>query len=498
MRSCGLSVNASLARIDAEIAELEELEADDLEREVCEASLAVFARRCWPILEPATPLKWGWALDAICAHLEAVTDGRIRRLLINVPPGSMKSLLTSVIWPAWEWGPKGLPQMRYLGTSHKEVLAVRDNTKCRRLIQSSWYQRLWPLVLTSDQNAKTKFENDKTGFREAMAFTGMTGSRGDRVILDDPHSVDDANSQIKLASDIVTFREALPSRVNNDQSAIVIIMQRLNEGDVSGVALELGYEHLCIPMRYEGERRPTCIGWSDPRTEPGELMFPERFPEAHVVELEQTLGDYACAGQLQQRPAPRKGGIFKPDNIEIIDALPAEGVTWLTGWDFAASVPRPGRDPDYTVGFKLGMLANGRWIIGDVARMRGTPDEVEACLVNTTKRHGRGCAVDLPQDPGQAGKSQVQQFTKKLAGYRVSSSPESGDKVQRAEPFAAQVNVGNVSMMRAPWNDDVINEMRMFPNGAHDDIVDASSRAFNALMAKGRPLVFTDELLRRI
>jgi predicted phage terminase large subunit-like protein len=144
------------------------------------------------------------------------------------------------------------------------------------------------------------------------------------------------------------------------------------------------------------------------------------------------------------------------------------------------------------------MQSNGRWIIGDVTRMRGSPDKVEECLLNTTRRHGRGCAVDLPQDPGQAGKAQVHHFTKMLAGFRVTSSPESGDKIQRAEAFAAQVNVGNVSMVRAPWNDDVINEMRVFPNGAHDDIVDSSSRAFNALSARGHGLVIPDELLRRV
>ena len=190
-------------------------------RELCRRSLGEFARQAWQVLEPSTELKWGWALDAICEHLEAVSSGEIRRLLANVPPGSMKSLLTGVIWPAWEWGPLGAASMRYLGTAHKQDLAVRDNMKCRRLIQSAWYQRLWPVILTSDQNAKTKFENDATGFREAMAFTSMTGSRGDRVILDDPHSVDDANSVAHLESAITTFREALPSRVNNDQSMIL-------------------------------------------------------------------------------------------------------------------------------------------------------------------------------------------------------------------------------------------------------------------------------------
>lgn len=479
-------MNASLASIDAEIARLEEEEADDLEREVCAESLAAFARRAWPVLEPATPLKWGWALDAICAHLEAVTDGRIRRLLMNVPPGSMKSMLTSVIWPAWEWGPKGMPQMRYLGTAHKQDLAVRDNMKCRRLIQSDWYQRLWPLPLVGDQNAKTKFENGNTGFREAMAFAGMTGSRGDRVILDDPHSVDDANSAAKLAGDIVTFREALPSRVNNEQSAIVIIMQRLNEGDVSSVALGLGYEHLCIPMRYEGERPATCIGWRDPRTIEGELMFPERFPAAQVEELENSLGPYAAAGQLQQRPAPRQGGIFKPDNLAVIDALPVDDeIEWVRGWDLAASVPKPGSDPDWTVGGKLGRGKSGRYYIADITRMRGGPDEVEATLKNTAGRDGKDPRISIPQDPGQAGKTQVLHFTRLLEGHRIKASPETGDKVTRAEPFAAQVNVGNVSMLRAPWNDALMAEMRVFPNGSHDDQVDALSRAFGEFVQPG-------------
>jgi predicted phage terminase large subunit-like protein len=292
--------------------ELEEVDWLAIEKEACGRSLATFAQEAWHVLEPATPMKWGWALDAICEHLEAVSHGEILRLLMNVPPGTMKSLLTGVVWPAWEWGPLGKPHLRYVGTAHKEPLAVRDSLKCRRLVQSAWYQRRWPLRLTGDQNAKTKFENAHTGFREAMAFGSMTGSRGDRVILDDPHSVDDANSETKLAADIVTFREALPSRVNNDESAIVIVMQRLNEADVSGTAIELGYEHLMIPMRYEPDRKcRTRIGWEDPRTKDGELMFPERFSEKSVKDLEQTLGEYAASGQLQQRPVPRGGGILK-------------------------------------------------------------------------------------------------------------------------------------------------------------------------------------------
>jgi hypothetical protein len=152
--------------------------------------------------------------------------------------------------------------------------------------------------------------------RQARAFTSMTGVRGDRVILDDPISADNANSAAKLEAARIAFTETLPTRVNSDKSAIVVIMQRLNEKDISGVIKEMGlpYTHLCIPMRFEPEHRcTTSIGWTDPRTVEGELMFPERFGEKQVAELEQTLGTYGTAGQLQQRPAPRGGGIINTD-----------------------------------------------------------------------------------------------------------------------------------------------------------------------------------------
>lgn len=283
-------------------------------------SLADFAKACWHVLEPATELKWDWPLDAICQHLEAVTSGEINRLLINVPPGCMKSLLVSVIWPAWEWTHPELRHYRYIGTSHSMGVATRDNLKCRRLIQSKWYQDRWPIVLTSDQNAKTKFENADTGFREAMAFTGMTGSRGDRVIIDDPLSVDEALSEVEIMNVATTFKEALPTRVNNDRSAIVVIMQRLAEGDPSGIILEkkLPYVHLMLPMRFEKDRRcVTRIGFRDPRTKDGELLFPARFSASNVLELETILGEFAAAGQLQQRPTPRGGGLFKRQFINL-------------------------------------------------------------------------------------------------------------------------------------------------------------------------------------
>lgn len=465
-------------------------EADRLavERELCRRSLAQFARLCWPVLEPSTPLKWGWALDAICEHLEAVTSGQIQRLLMNVPPGSMKSLLTGVIWPAWEWGPAGRPQHRFLGTAHSQTLAVRDNMKARRLIASQWYQSRWPTLLTSDQNAKTKFENDKTGFREAMAFTSMTGSRGDRVVLDDPISADNANSDAELENARITFTETLPTRVNNDKSAIVVIMQRLNERDTSGVIMDLGldYEHLMIPMRYEADRaKKTSIGWKDPRTKDGELMFPERFPEAQVTSLEKTLGSYATAGQLQQRPSPRGGAMLRRDWFEVVTAAPA-GCTWVRGWDLAATASN---GADWTAGVLIGRAPNGRFYIQDVRRAQATPANVRAMIKNTTTQDGEAWGavrIDLPQDPGQAGKAQAQDLVAMLSGFNAHASPETGDKITRAEPFAAQAEAGNVALVKGGWNAAFLDEIEAFPMGKHDDQVDATSRAFNAL-AKPQP-----------
>lgn len=468
--------------------------ADQATRELCSRSLAAFAKRAWHILEPSTPLRWGWALDAICEHLEAVTAGDLTRLLMNVPPGSMKSLLTGVIWPAWEWGPKGLSHHRFLGTAHKQDLAVRDNLKCRRLIRSEWYQKLWPVSLTSDQDAKTKFENDKTGFREAMAFTSMTGSRGDRVILDDPHSVDDANSPTKLAGDITTFREALPSRVNNDQSAIVIVMQRLHEQDVSAVAIDLGYEHLMIPMRFEQDRRcSTSIGWQDPRTVDGELMFPERFPEKQVGELEKTLGFYATAGQLQQRPAPRSGGMFQRNDFEIVDAIPAGRARTVRAWDFAATEVKPGTRPDWTVGLRM-TLVGDVFYVEDVIRGQWKPSKVEDTLTNTASQDGTAVGIRMPEDPGAAGKADAATKIRLLKGFSVKAVRPTGEKSIRARPASAQAEAGNVKLVRGAWNTTFLDEITVFPAGSHDDQVDAFADALNEL-ALGKAKHSTASLL---
>lgn len=451
-------------------------EADILavERELCRRSLAEFAKRAWHVLEPAAELKWGWALDAICEHLEAVTDGRITRLLMNVPPGSMKSLLTGVIWPAWEWGPRSMPEMRFVGTAHEETLAIRDNRKCRDLIKSEWYQKLWPLELSRDLDGKREFGNTKKGIRQARAFTSMTGVRGDRVILDDPISADNANSEAKLEAARIAFTETLPTRVNSDKSAIVVIMQRLNEKDISGVIQEMGlpYVHLCIPMRFEPDRRcVTSIGWVDPRETEGELMFPERFGEAQVAELEQTLGSYGSAGQLQQRPAPRGGGIIKTAWFRYYQSLPALEFRNI----HVDTAQKTGEENDYCVFQCWGRSMTGQAVLIDQIRDKWESPEL---IVNGRafwlKHKSAPLAAPLRAmkvEDKVSGTGLIQ--TLRREGIPVLPVQRDKDKISRGHDAAPFIESGNVLLpIDAPWLSDFLDEAGSFPGGAHDDQMD--------------------------
>lgn len=472
----------------------------NVEREYCRRSLANFARRAWPVLEPTTPLKWGWVLDAMCAHLEAVTFGDIRRLLINVPSGTMKSLLTSVIWPAWEWGPRGRPELRYLSTSHKQDLATRDNTKCRRLIQSEWYQTLWPVELTGDQNAKTKFENTATGFREAMAFTSLTGSRGDRVVLDDPHSVDDANSRVKLASDILTFREALPSRVNNDESAIVINMQRISVGDVSDVAIELGYAHLCIPMRFEAGRSKWSVGKGDPRTAEGELMFPERFSDDKVAELEAALGAHAVAGQLQQRPNPRGGRILKTEWFGFYAVMPRLTQRVV----YADTAQKTAERNDYSVLECWGKGEDGKIYLLDMIRGKWEAPELERRTVAFWAKQQDADAVCLGQlrqmkiEDKASGTGLIQKL-KTQAQIPVVGVQRNKDKYTRLLDVLGYIEAGYIMLpMTAAFTNDFVAECEAFTaddTHPHDDQVDPMIDAINDMLAASNATALWERMI---
>lgn len=464
---------------------------DELDKLDSEESLRRYIKAAWPILEPGREFVSGWHIDAICEHLEAVTNGQIIRLLINVPPGFMKSLTTEVFWPSWEWGPKNKPSMRYVSASYSEALTVRDNRRTRTLIQHPWYQRLWGdrFCLQGDQNAKMRFDTDKMGFKIATSVSGLgTGERGDRFIIDDPHNVKEGESELVRAATLQWFTEVVPTRVNDpERSAIVVIMQRVHQDDISGyiIAKELGYEHLILPMEYEAERHcKTSIGFSDPRTDENQLLWPERMTRQVVERDKKVLGSYAYAGQFQQRPAPRGGGMFQKDWFEVVDAAPA-GRKTARGWDLAAT---ESDDAAFTAGVKMS-IKDGIIYIEDCNRFRGSPDKVEKTVVNVASQDGIHVLISIPQDPGQAGKSQKKYLATKLIGYNVRFSPETGDKELRAQGLAAQAEAGNVKIVRGEWNGAFFDELCTFPASKFKDQVDAASRAFHALIGKKSSLI---------
>jgi len=469
---------------------------DTLRRLECEDSLMAFVKAMWEELEPGTPLVTGWVMEAICEALEAVERGVARRLLINVPPGFMKSMLVSVFFPAWLWGPRRQAYKRVISTSYAQDLAIRDNVRCRQLMASETYQRWWgdQFAFSGDQNAKVRYENSHMGFRQASSTgAALTGHRGDIIIVDDPHSVKSAESEAERADCLFWFGETLPTRFNNQKEGVmIVIMQRLHQLDVSGFILGegedggglAGWTHLMIPMEFEPERkcRIDLPGWhwEDPRTDDGELAWPARFDREDVEALKEVFrkagGEYAVSGQLQQSPVPREGGMFQLRDFNFIDVgdLPPYLGLVVRGWDLAATKDGHGAQ---TAGVKMAWAA-GKVIILDCVAGRWGPNEVMDGIKGAARRDGHAVCQSIPQDPGQAGKAQKAYLAKELFGGDFHFSPESGAKQDRARPLAAQAEAGNLYLLRGPWNDALIQEFTSFPSGKLKDRVDAASRAF--------------------
>jgi predicted phage terminase large subunit-like protein len=483
---------------------MEAVEADaSAVRKTCQ-SFAEFVKLAWKVIEPGTPLVWNWHLQAMCDHLEAISRGTLHpRLIINVPPGSSKSTIVTVLWQAYEWGPLGKRHYRYVTTSFELENVKRDTVKTRDLILSDWFQALWPETELKTKG-KLSFSNYHTGTRLGVAFASVMGKRGDRLVVDDPHSLKGAESDDVRNETIRLFIEGGLNRTNDAmKSAIVIVMQRVHEEDLSGqlLALDVGFIHLKIPMEFEAD--DACMtplkvpdpenpgkkkNWADPRSYEGELMDPVRVPEAAIA-LQKKAGEYAWNGQYQQRPAPREGGMFKVDKIDTVEFAPWGGRT-VRGWDLAASKDRSSA---YTAGVKMRRVDGVIYII-DVRRDRLGPAELRTFIrkiVDIDWDEDTRTVQSLPQDPGGAGKVQKFDIAEKLAGRNFVITTEGrgdtktgrGDKVSRAEPFAAQVNAGMVKFVKGAWNHDYREELRNFPAGKFKDQVDASSRCFGELLS---------------
>src|SRR5260370_3466458 len=471
---------------------------DEIDRELASRSLREVVRQAWPIVEPVPPFVPGWHVAAIIDVLAGVSRGRIRNLLINVPPRRMKSLLVSVFWPAWEW--LRSPERRWLYSSYGAQLSIRDSVKCRRLIESPSYQRLWGdrFALTSDQNTKGRFDNDRSGYRLSTSVGGAaTGEGGDRIVCDDPHNVQEAESDSVRKGTIEWFDVVMSTRVNDPKtSAKVIVMQRCHQQDLSGHLIEQGgWEHLVLPAEYEGPTRTTSIGFVDPRKEHGELLWPERFGVAEMESLKRSLGSYAAAGQLQQRPSPAGGGLLRrhwfrfwqpqganlpPVSVRLPDgshqsiaALELVRIDELIqSWDCAF---KDLETSDFVVGQVWGRTGANLILLDQTRDRMDCPTTVRS--VRQLSAKWPQCLAKLIEDKAN-GSAVIQMLAHEVPGI-LPVNPEGG-KVARAAAVSPLIEAGNVYLPHpqpCPWLNDLIEECAAFPNGAHDDQVDAMTQA---------------------
>ena len=478
---------------------------DEIERRLCESSLHAFLQCAWHIIEPGREFVDNWHLRAISEHLEAVSRREITRLLINVPFRTSKSTITSVAWPAWTWIHD--PSHQWLCGSYASKLAIRDNLKMRRLVTSNWFQKHWghKFSLAKDQNEKIRFQNSEMGYRIAFGMTGgVMGDGGDTVLIDDPHDRNGAHSEAEREAALTTFDEGIISRLNDPiTGAMAIIMQRLHQKDLSGhVLVQGGWTHLMLPMEYEKSRAcSTSLGFKDPRTVEGELLWPARFDAKTVKNLKTSLGDYGAAGQLAQRPSPSGGGILQPQYFNFWPAkarLP-DLFFVLQSYDTAFTEHTDG-DPSAGTVWGIGEHEFGDdkgkkfAILLDAWTDHLKYSKLKKKLMDDWKAPYGGVKDD-PLHPSRkpdvilveqkaSGQSIIQDLRDinlPVVGY----NPGRADKIARAHMTAPFLEADMFYVLESKkdpgqavtWARPLLTQCEEFPNGEHDDLVDTFTQA---------------------
>lgn len=413
--------------------------------------------------------RWPWHythLEYIRAHLQRVTGGECKRLMIFLPPRHYKSEMVTVRYSAWRL--ECDPSMRVIVGAYNQLLADKFSRKARRIVETR-------IPLAKDRQAVQDWETQEGGGLRAVGVgSGITGQGGELVIIDDPvKSREEAQSEVYREKVWDWYTDDIYTRLEAD-SAVILIMTRWHEDDLAGriLASEQAGDWTVCSLPAEAEE-------GDPLgREVGEPLCPEKFDKAALADRRAVLGNSYYA-LYQQRPQPKEGDMFKAHWFKIVRAVPS-GTAWVRYWDNAGTAG----GGDYSAGVLMGRTPEGRFIVADVVRGQWSPHERESMKQLTAAQdaetYGR-VVIWNEQEPGSAGKESAATTIRNLAGYAVYAETATGDKVTRAEPFAAQCEAGNVDLLSGPWNGKYLGELTAFPNGKRKDQVDGSSGAFNKL-----------------
>jgi predicted phage terminase large subunit-like protein len=456
-----------------------------LEASILKDSFHDFVRESFHVVEPEIPFIDNWHIRAICTYLEACYDGRIRNLIINIPPGHMKSLLVNVFFPAWVWTKDQSKQ--FIFTSYGEDLVARDSAKCKSLIESQWYQDRFHVETSKSPDTATKFATTRGGHRLSFGFGGaVTGHHGDFICIDDPLKAAEAESKAVRNKVNDDFDNAVSNRLRDPQTGCrIVIMQRLHQDDLVGHILEknLNYEMLILPAEYEGVRFHSSIGFVDPRTEAGELLWEQRFGRSEIDELKNTLSERGIAGQLQQRPAPLLGNIFKREWFKNR----SNGLGCIAryiSWDTAASVQDSAA---YSCGVVGELSPDYRLFIREVFRERLEFPQLQYRVEEQANRHKdrrdlRGIIIENKSSGTQVIQSLKQ--TSNLTDYIIPYNPK-GDKTVRHYNAAKWCEKGMIILPEPsdefPWLPDFEDEIFSTPNTKFLDQSDAFSQLVDYL-----------------
>ena len=457
--------------------------------------LREFVAQAWQTVEPETRYKPNWHIDIMCEHLEAAQRREIRNLLINIPPRMMKSLTVSVFFPAWDFIHN--PGDRFFYASYNQDLATDHSVATRRVIESDWYQARWGhrVKIARGSNLKTRFETTKLGARFSTSVDGTsTGKGADFVVVDDPHNVKEAESDVRRQDVLTWWDVVMPSRFNDPETGVrIIVMQRVHEEDLSGHVLEQGgYTHLNLPMEYEPKTyHYSGFGARDPRKEEGELLFPDRISRRSVEDLKVRMGSQAYAGQYQQRPTPVEGGILKRGWWGWYDHIP-ELVYMTQGVDTAT---KKGQENDYSAIMTMGAGADGNFYVMDLWHDK---QEFPALKRTVRSQYTLWRPDEIAVEDTNAGTSIIQSVADdELIAARtpgvpslpplpvVAWTPGTQDKVRRVNNIAPYVEAGRVLLPRGrAFVDPFIKEAADFPNATHDDRVDALVICMNRILTR--------------